>query len=394
MTHEVIEIESKDADLVHILTGTVTDIDTENIKVDVDIDDYGSFADVPVFYHCENSETADGMPFLGGERVIIVNSGDAVNLSVANMKVIGFEDGLPRSCPFYIDVTVNGKTPEHTKTLKIIDKNDNEHLASSTEEEPWKVGPFQDIAWPAKIYLYYTGGAGVIFSYFKTPGTTGYLVAKETHTDYCKEEWGRSKLIGHFYSGGYTPIGDEEFILSAERVEYLLHGTFDSKPTSPLAFTTKLLGKLQVKSSGFNFVESGCSNCQPVSTTKSWESDSDSIVYPAWIGAYSDFPNSCRASWVGPFFCSETIACGAAAQWDSFNECTINNMAIMTDENGHSPVFENVSVSVSFVAHDVWCQETDENGDWVSDICYELSVELLEAQKYEWKMLPTPDDRI
>lgn len=98
MTHEVIGIEAKDASTVHILVGTVTDVDTVNNKVDVNIDDYGNFADISVFYHCENSQTSDGMPFLRGERVIIVNSGDAVNLSVADMKVIGFEDGLPRLC--------------------------------------------------------------------------------------------------------------------------------------------------------------------------------------------------------------------------------------------------------------------------------------------------------
>lgn len=96
MTREVIEIESKDADRVHILAGTI--VSTGEGIAEVDIDDYGIFAGVPVFYHCEESETADGMPFIVNDRVLIVNSGDAVTLSVANMKVVGFEDGLPRKC--------------------------------------------------------------------------------------------------------------------------------------------------------------------------------------------------------------------------------------------------------------------------------------------------------
>jgi hypothetical protein len=100
MTHEVIEIESKDADRVHILAGTI--VSTSDGMAEVDIDGYEIFADVPVFYHCPDSETADGMPFTENDRVLIVNSGDAVTLSVANMKVIGFEDGLPRSCQIRI----------------------------------------------------------------------------------------------------------------------------------------------------------------------------------------------------------------------------------------------------------------------------------------------------
>ena len=100
MTREIISIEAKDADTVHILAGTVTDVDIANNKVNVNIDSYGSFSDIPVFYHCEDDrETANGMPFLGGERVIIVNHGSTVTLSALDMKVIGFEDGLPRECP-------------------------------------------------------------------------------------------------------------------------------------------------------------------------------------------------------------------------------------------------------------------------------------------------------
>ena len=102
MTHEVVEIEAKNAGTVHVLVGKVTDMDKVAMTVDVDIDDYDSFFDIPIFYHCSESKTiADGSPyfqFAEGDRVIIVNYGDAKNLSVANMKVVGFEDGLPRYC--------------------------------------------------------------------------------------------------------------------------------------------------------------------------------------------------------------------------------------------------------------------------------------------------------
>lgn len=98
MAYETIEIEKKDAGTVHILTGVVTDVGSG--VVDVNIDDHGAVSDVPVFYHCPDCETADGNPFSTDDRVIIVNSGSAVNPVIANMKVIGFEDGLPRECCF------------------------------------------------------------------------------------------------------------------------------------------------------------------------------------------------------------------------------------------------------------------------------------------------------
>ncbi|MBU2061640.1 MAG: hypothetical protein KKH44_07330 [Bacteroidetes bacterium] len=132
MSYETIEIESENASRVHILTGTIADIDTENVTVDVNIDDYGSFADVPVFYHCEDSETADGMPFSEDDRVIIINSGNATTLSISNMKVVGFEDGLPRYCPVetvYILMTV-GTTQRcfvwnaFENTYAVINKDD------------------------------------------------------------------------------------------------------------------------------------------------------------------------------------------------------------------------------------------------------------------------------
>lgn len=101
MTHEAIPIEKEKATSVHVLTGILTAVYEDDGTVDVTIDGHGDFSSVPVFYHCQGIETADGMPFIDGDndRVVIVNYGDPVNLSVADMKVVGFEDGLPRECP-------------------------------------------------------------------------------------------------------------------------------------------------------------------------------------------------------------------------------------------------------------------------------------------------------
>lgn len=132
--YETIPIEKKDAKTVHVLTGTVTKIDTLNTKVDVNIDDYAEYEAIPVFYHCEGSETAEGLPFFVGDKVIIVNHGDTETLSVADMKVVGFEDGLPRYCPIetvYVSMTV-GTTVRcfvwdaSGNTFASINKNDGE----------------------------------------------------------------------------------------------------------------------------------------------------------------------------------------------------------------------------------------------------------------------------
>jgi len=130
MSYETIPIVKADAKTVHILTGTI--VSTGAGVAEVNIDGYGVYSDVPVFYHCPESETADGIPFTIGDRVIIVNSGDAITLSVSNMKVVGFEDGLPRRCLFYIRPTFNGFSPVYGgEIIKVENGNFNESNATT-----------------------------------------------------------------------------------------------------------------------------------------------------------------------------------------------------------------------------------------------------------------------
>lgn len=97
MTYETIEVEAEQSPTVHILTGTITAVGSgSGNTVDINIDGHGAVSDVGVFYHCPSSETADGMPFVVGDDALVVNYGSAV--AAENMKVVGFEDGLPRDC--------------------------------------------------------------------------------------------------------------------------------------------------------------------------------------------------------------------------------------------------------------------------------------------------------
>ena len=383
--------------------GIISNIDTDNDTCDVtlyadkssqqglSINQESKLPGIPIEYMSCNSGA-----FENGDSVLVKFK----EQKQSGAKVIGFVD-KPKQCEFYIDITINGKQPEYIKTLKIIDKNDDEYVASSSENDPtddlkkpWKVGPFEGVVWPAKIYLENSGGlGGALFSYFtEVPAPApedppvGYLVAKIGHGNYCNEEWGRSQLNCYFF-GSYTPDGSEILAVPAEQVGYLLHGTFDSKPDSPIAFTIKVLGRLQTKSTGF----SGCSSCSPASESFNWADDADQIIFANNV--FGTFPGSCRVTYHLEY-CSSFLICTAASQWNSYNTCSLSNMAIMTDEEGQNPVFDETTVSVGFFAWDVYCQEIDENGDWVSNICYAANVAVSDADNYEWKMLPTPEDRI
>ena len=196
MTHEVISIEAKNASTVHVLTGTINSVRIDQTTADVILDEYGFIADIPIFYHCEETEERkiankesgkERSPFLWRDRVIIVHYGDIENLVATNMKIVGFEDGLLRECTFYIDITINGFIPAYIKTLKLIDNNGVIHIKQSTSKEPSKVGPFRDVAFPTKAYLYMDGNAphiendtSMLFSYFTADPIKEFTVVVET----------------------------------------------------------------------------------------------------------------------------------------------------------------------------------------------------------------------
>lgn len=140
MTHEGIPIEAKDAGAVHMLVGTIDKIHEEETRTaDVDIDDHGIIEKIPIFYHCQKIEEGEeggseiataGNPFIENDRVLIVNYGDAANLSAVDMKVIGFEDGLPRECGFQFKITRDDETlitevGELLTYIKLYNSNDD-----------------------------------------------------------------------------------------------------------------------------------------------------------------------------------------------------------------------------------------------------------------------------
>ena len=157
MDYELIPIESEDAGKSHVLRGTIVDTrldvktyavnvygkDTWIIKADVNIDDYGLIEDIIIFYHCQYSEKAgravfldleedpfegdsspylamEGSPFVKDDRVIVMNYGSADELSATDMKVVGYEDGLPRQCVFQFRITRDDGTVIDKDLLTLI----------------------------------------------------------------------------------------------------------------------------------------------------------------------------------------------------------------------------------------------------------------------------------
>lgn len=135
MEYELIPIEAKAAGKSHVLMGTIVDTrrdiktfsqgnDKWAIKADVELDGYGLVEDIPVFYHCQFSKTAgraafeegnaddlitEGSPFIKDDRVVVLNDGEGEGegegLSAENLKIVAYEDGLPRQCVFQFRIT-------------------------------------------------------------------------------------------------------------------------------------------------------------------------------------------------------------------------------------------------------------------------------------------------
>ena len=100
--------------------------------------------------------------------------------------VVGFWNE-PKPCEFYIDITINNFLPAYVKTLKLIDANGMVYIKQSTSEEPASVGPFSNVAFPAKVYLYKDGNAPfmendsrMLFSYFTANPVKEFTVVVET----------------------------------------------------------------------------------------------------------------------------------------------------------------------------------------------------------------------
>lgn len=406
MTHEVIDIGAESAGSVHILKGTITDVDVEESKANVSIDGYSEIADIPLFYHCQNKETVAGADvFAIDDRVLIVNKGNAEILSASDMKVVGYEDGLPRICPFYIDIKINDIIPTLLQTVKIVDSEDTEEIVDNTEENRGRVGPFKEsFIYPIKIYIY--GKKGKLFRYYKTPGSSLVTAKKYHNTSYCVgDKWALELEIDG------DPLIDEVVLYSksVDEVNYArsVIENFSAPPTGIVHFTTKKLK--QIRTIKYDFFDVGdCENCTPTLMDVPDAQYGYRVLgdFPEYLDIYVEKCGDRGHWWHNPI--RGTLLC-TPCQYAINNfylsyESWAGDMVIITDEEGKNPVFTTgiakiratdiviqsiqgtiVSESMALWTHDgLWC------GDPREDICLYENAEFSGAEVWEWQMVDTP----
>ena len=148
------------------LTATITSVDSENDTASfTGIGSCPSGSDIPIFYHCEkdseerdNGALEDAAGAFAEDDEVIVMCEIVGDGQYEALRVMGFVD-KPKACMFYIDLTVNEFIPAYLKTIKLVDAAGMVHIADSSSEEPSKAGPFNNVVFPAKVYLHYDGNA-------------------------------------------------------------------------------------------------------------------------------------------------------------------------------------------------------------------------------------------
>lgn len=79
-----------------IIIGTVTSVDHDTNKASVTTDDWETISDIPIHYHCPDTETVDDghQAFEEDDEVYILHDGSSFPPSVSTMKVVGRVEGL------------------------------------------------------------------------------------------------------------------------------------------------------------------------------------------------------------------------------------------------------------------------------------------------------------
>jgi uncharacterized protein YkwD len=106
--------------------GVVTAVDGDNDTADITVDKLGagSFADVPIFYHCEDSNTVAGgsAAFAVNDEVLVLNEGGKPYPSSGDLVIVGFKDEL-KSCghPIIVLFCYNYNVPLEDQRYSFID---------------------------------------------------------------------------------------------------------------------------------------------------------------------------------------------------------------------------------------------------------------------------------
>jgi len=390
MTRETIEIESKDADRVHILVGTI--VSTGDGVAEVNVDDYGTYSDIPVFYHCPESEIADGRPFAIDDRVIIVNSGDVITLSVSDMKVVGFEDGLPRYCGYYVNVTINGVMPTSPLSVKVVDINDNKETASSSEENPGKAGPFTEVQNPVYVF---TPPISPCEYWKEDPEGILYFSVRELP---CIQ-----------YNAFHLSYGVTQYPTSIKvsSVSWIRSEPSQSDSDYNANFIMKCIKKDSGPTKAWTFevctIEPAIDRTITTTYTQKVSGTIPTGARGIGLGGGSD---TCPTSYFGevckPGDCqpsptwsvSPDGTCMAYNGWFKIGDYTLTEtgVAILTNEHGENPTFSDNYICVDYFAQSLQIGCCDGAGG--PDEVYEENVNIPQWQKFTYSMVDLPEDYI
>lgn len=93
-----------------IFVGTITQVKHDVNKADVETEEWGTISDIPIHYHCPDSETVDDghLAFEEDDSVYVLHDGSRFPLSASTLKIVGFVVGL-KDCVyrFYIKPKFN-----------------------------------------------------------------------------------------------------------------------------------------------------------------------------------------------------------------------------------------------------------------------------------------------
>jgi hypothetical protein len=209
---------------------------------------------------------------------------------------------------------------------------------------------------------------------------------------------------------------EEYYRLAAWRVAYLItdNETIAGIPKDPINFTAHRLGSLTTKNT---IKESRC-DCAYTEVEKTWTGNSEDIKYNPYpnFSSYTYLIAAIMGRDVYGYPCSVTpdecrriVAagnhqCGGGLicyhDWyPIIGEVFLPQMGIMTDSDGHNPVFGDSYIKLNYQSQFSICAVYDEEGELVEIVCEADLGPNAEAVKYEFRAIefraiPTPEHRI
>ncbi len=329
------------------------------------------------------------------ENAIIVSGNNYVILIKKSGQGIPVEFKI-RTGEFYINLTINGFTPTFWKTIKIVDSEEEEFYYTSTEENGFgNFGPIpqEGMTFPIKVYLSKIGGRDggtySLFHYFiETPDIeeNKYLYSR---IDY--DRFGR-ELLDVGYHVNYTPGGNENILLKATEIDYVLIEEYSTPPSEDGNSINAEIYMIRVWTKQETNFDPYAISCSLV--PESYPLSPESTIWSSTVRGAPDTTEGRDTEGQIPTCVGYNLA-----YYREYAGSIIPNVGIMSDLEGQNLVFEDAEVSSSFVIQNLLYQQQElieevECGGEVTELCHNEGDIISPANIYSYEMLPTPEEYI